>query len=362
MVLSSVGGSLKELRGHASPTMKIPSPDSSTTAASDSDSSCTESTEELHRCSHKPVGAGSSAELEAYKEMLDKNRDLRRKLVLHRGWHRLCANTALRPLENTRQAYIDSATLGAAFAECDVWSTRDGVIVLSHDASFQSMAASSCDPELATTPIGQLLWSEIQDLPLSDSSTPVLLETVLADLEGTGTKLVIELKSSGPAVPLGDFIATCGGHIDAIAWVMSFSFAAIETFTRSCPSSTVRTAWLLENPISPRREAAILEGEILFDYPSERLSGFLVRTGMTERFRRQGCGIYLQYRPGLLPMHMATLKADIRAEVPDGTDFVGLWTDAAVDAGFDNVASACEWMDSLDAINSDLPSTFWHSQ
>ena len=59
---------------------------------------------------------------------------IRDKINMHRGWH---SDDGRRPLENTRAAYQKAAATGAGYAECDVWYTMDGVIVLSHDFNFK---------------------------------------------------------------------------------------------------------------------------------------------------------------------------------------------------------------------------------
>jgi len=69
------------------------------------------------------------------KEVLneDKYTNLRKRLVTHRGWHRLTLEDDTRPLENTREAYKKSIDLKVGFAECDVFLTKDEKIILSHD-------------------------------------------------------------------------------------------------------------------------------------------------------------------------------------------------------------------------------------
>ena len=47
-------------------------------------------------------------------------------------------------------------------AECDVWSTKDGVIVLSHDRDLKLMAADQ-NSHVATTPIREQTWDEIKE-------------------------------------------------------------------------------------------------------------------------------------------------------------------------------------------------------
>jgi glycerophosphoryl diester phosphodiesterase len=299
-----------------------------------------------------------SGELESFRKKLKVVPELKSKLVLHRGWHSLTPGDVSRPLENTRQAYIDAARLGAAFAECDVWNTQDGRMVLCHDATLEGMLPGGHDTRLATTPLAELQWAEIENVILSDGSSPVLLETVLADLHGTGTRLVIELKSPGPATALASFLARSGWARSAVAWIMSFSFDALERFVASC-EDVPRTLWLLDNPSVPYADSDKHNGETTFNLLEESFPQFLVRIGMTERFEMIGCGLYLQYRRGLVPSHIDTLRADIACEMPGCDKFIGLWTDASLDPDFDKATTIRDWLHAADALNTDLPRTFW---
>ena len=106
--------------------------------------------------------------IDSFREGLgdNVNAELVPKLVLHRGWHQL-TSAQDRPLENTRQAYLDSIKLNAAYGECDVWDTKDGQMVLCHDSNFKSMA-SDPSASLASSPIKDLTWGELAGIPLLD--------------------------------------------------------------------------------------------------------------------------------------------------------------------------------------------------
>lgn len=294
--------------------------------------------------------------------------ELRSKLVAHRGWHKPVAEGAKRPLENTRHAYTSCVELGVAFAECDVWATQDGEMVLCHDATFASMAANPAD-ERASSPISGLRWDEVQDFELKDGSTPVLLSTVLEDVAHSDTKLVVELKSSDPAEPLADFLAGRPELLASVGFVLSFSLAALEAF--SAALSTVADAarptvvWLLDNPSTPYGED-VNEGETTFDYTSESFAAFLKRTDLSERVRRLQCGLYLQYNPGLVPEHIHTVRSELAAacgepgETNAGDRFLGVWSDKSLDPAFDRATGLSALLPFVDAVNTDLPDDFWN--
>lgn len=281
---------------------------------------------------------------------------------MHRGWHRLDNSDTSRPLENTRKAYIDSSTLGAGYAECDVWSTKDGEMMLSHDKNLVAMAQNEDDP-LATALISDLTWKQIEAFPLKDGSTPVRLDTVLEDLSGTGTRLVIELKSSSPAKPLATFLAARRDLVPAVGFVMSFSLASVEQFVASNPPKEVRVLWLVDNPSIPYDEEVKNEGEQTFDYTAETLTAFLSRLKLTKRMQQLQCGLYMQYNPGLTPSHLENIRMELQNLYGTGAPkpFIGIWSDVGLDPDMDSAAGFSKWLPVVDALNTDMPDSFWSS-
>jgi hypothetical protein len=289
---------------------------------------------------------------------------LRSKLVLHRGWHRIDDSYNQRPFENTRQAYIDSARAGLLFAECDVWVTNDDILLLNHDSSFAKNAASIDDPR-ATRPILEQNWNELSTLQLSDGSTPVSLDAVLRDLASTECRLVVELKTSSAAVPLGTYLAKSPRLAKCVAWIMSFSLLTLEC----CMDAGARqvgchSVWLLGNPRIPYQEEDLDEGEMSFDCGLESFSSFLIRVEKMQQFQRVSCGVYLQYNPNTTPAHFLKAKvemSELRSDCQNAAiaPMLGIWNDAGLDAQFDCVEHAILWAGVVDAINTDMPRTFW---
>jgi glycerophosphoryl diester phosphodiesterase len=296
---------------------------------------------------------------------------LRQKLVLHRGWHSLGGDVR-RPLENTRQAYLDASKLGVAFAECDVWSTKDSELVLCHDPSFERVAQ---DPEceVARAHISELTWKELRSLPLQDGSTPVRLTTVLSDLIATQTRLVIEMSSSGPAAPLAELLNRRRDLLPAVAWVMSFSIRSLKLFSDHGAPEEVRKGWLLDNPRIPYEATSLKEGETTFDYTRETLQTFLGRTGLTEVVQRMKCFLYLQYHPSLTTPQLSEIREELRnvlgetstADVACAEGLrkcaLGLWSDIDLDPNMDTEIVFDDLIDAVDFINSDMPDTFWNA-
>jgi len=304
---------------------------------------------------------GDTSNLAFHGKRLKSNSVLQNKLVLHRGWHCLENTYVNRPLENTRQAYVDSVKAGARFAECDVWVTKDGILVLNHNSSFAAVAAEP-DDRLATLPISSLDWDELCGLELQDGSTPVKLDTVLEDLLGTELRLVIELKTSSAASRLGAHLASCPDLVCGVAWVMSFSLATLELFVEDGGRQAgCHSVWLLGNPREAYEQEELDEGEIAWNYASESLTAFLDRVGAKKCFQHLQCGLYLQYHPCAMPAHIQRARAEMNLLVPDAAQqpFIGLWSDARLDASFDRVEAVTPWLDVFDVINTDLPREFW---
>jgi glycerophosphoryl diester phosphodiesterase len=304
-------------------------------------------------------------DLEACRDLLAMEgvRELRKKLVAHRGWHAFDAETSGRPLENTRQAYLDAASLGVPYSECDVWITRDNYVVLCHDWNFQSMAEDENDP-LATTAIVDLSWGELSKLRVKGGVSPVLLSTVLEDLKGTGMLLAIELKSSGPAAHLADLLSTRSDLKESVACVLSFSLLAIERFQESMQTRDVRIAWVVDNPSTPYRDEDKNEGETTFDYANETLAMCLARLEMTDRIRELQCGLFVQYNPCLTKSHILAWRAELASirldcAAAESEVFIGIWNDVSLDPGFDRAVTFLSWLSAVSTFHTDMPPAFW---
>lgn len=137
-----------------------------------------------------------------------------------------------RPIENTRQAYVEAAKLGVGFVECDVHLTLDGKVVLSHDYTISGSKTMS---GRETPQIKDMLWEDLEKVQLKCGSYPVLLNTVLADLvkaraQGAKSKLALEIKTERASKAIAELFTSQPELYGALGFVMSFSFPALETF------------------------------------------------------------------------------------------------------------------------------------
>jgi len=297
---------------------------------------------------------------EQLKDELQRRPELQRRLVLHRGWHRLeQESTQGRPLENTRKAFQDATFMGTAYAECDVWVTQDGEMVLSHDFCLRAMAKYP-EADMAKKPICDMPWDVVMQVPLADDSTPVLLETVLHDLLPTSTRLVIEMKTSLCAQPLGDFLTRSCELVEAVGFLLSFSLETLEIVHAAMSNTAIclPLVWLVDNPRVPYDPEDYCEGETTFDPCAESLSTFLDRNGLSERVRKLGCGLSVQYNPSLTVASLQALRQQMTNLCSEGS-LLHLWSDRDLDPEADCVMHLTELLPVLDCANSDLPDGFF---
>jgi len=310
--------------------------------------------------------------MESVRQVLlsDGAENLRQKLVSHRGWHRLRDDDDQRPLENTRQAYLDARDLGVPFSECDVWNTKDNQIVLSHDAILGRVAQFE-ESSLATTPLSELQWDDLRTCKLKDGSHPVLLSTVLQDLCSTGAKLLIEMKCSDVGKPLGEFIASNLHLVSSIACVISFSIRALEEFHDAYSSyiadkgqtddAQISLLWLVDNPSTPYDY--LNEGELTFDYTQESITDFVSKNDVCERVKYLRCGLHMQYNPALKPSHLRAVRKSLATIHGEHRPvMLGLWSDAELDPDFDSPSSLLEVANEVEFLNTDFASPAWGSE
>ena len=170
------------------------------------------------------------------ESMIEYGEPLSSALVAHRGFH--YANDDMkRPLENTIAAYEKAWSSNVVYAECDVTTTKDGEVVLAHDANLKRLALHPAS-SVALKPIRQLDYNkDLLNFPLKDGSkVPKLVEVLQAARRvNINSKLVIEIKEDNlecarkvallAATDLGEFIAI----------VMGFSVNAVAEFAKINP-------------------------------------------------------------------------------------------------------------------------------
>jgi len=286
------------------------------------------------------------------------------KIVMHRGWHRLSNEDKSRPMENTREAYIQAAELGAAYAECDVWVTRDGKMVLCHNSTFESMVSAAFAVTHAKdvcTPIEELDWTTIMDFQLLDESKPVLLSTVLSDLKSTNTRLAVELKCSRLALPLAKYLLQNPELVSTVGFVMGFAADSVIIFRGVVNNHPVlgkiKVLYLVDNPSEGYNVEDLDEGETTFNFLESNVTSFLQAQAFTPFLLSVGFhGLYIQYRPGLTPSHVLSIRQELATMLGASSCddvFVGIWSDKGLDPDFDTPESLKRWAAVCDGLNTD---------
>ena len=113
------------------------------------------------------------------------------EIIAHRGTPREC-------LENTTASFDRALAQGADGIELDVHATRDGVVVVHHDAVVRSGPADAAAE--GTLAIAERAWADLQDVALKDGSRIPTLDAVLTRV-GARATVYIEVKAAGGGLP-----------------------------------------------------------------------------------------------------------------------------------------------------------------
>lgn len=133
---------------------------------------------------------------------------------------------ALNHTENTLDAFRTAIDAGAQWVETDVNTTRDGVVLIMHDATLNRVANHS-------GAIAQMTYTQVQEIPLNGGESVPTLEEALAAFPELNFN--IDLKDAGSAEHIGEVLRRSG------AWervrLASFSenrlLAARDSLTRA---------------------------------------------------------------------------------------------------------------------------------
>lgn len=117
--------------------------------------------------------------------------------IAHRGG-------SLEAEENTGAAFAHAVGLGYTHIETDVRATKDGVVVVHHDPTFQRMFG---DPRA----VADLTWSQVARLRTAGGAVVPRLEDVLRDFPDTFFN--IESKDDAGVAPLADLLRP---HLDRV--------------------------------------------------------------------------------------------------------------------------------------------------
>lgn len=174
--------------------------------------------------------------------------------VAHRGASYLAP-------ENTLTAYRIAISAGAQGAECDVYTSSDGVVVLSHDKSTKR-ALGGGDRDITT-----MTFEEIRELDagawkgkqFKNEKVPTLDE-YLELLEGTTCHPVIEIKMEGIETPVLDAVRK--RNMLDVSTIIAFSQTVVKEIRRQEPSISV--AYLYSERLQGNAEEnAVRLGKIL---------------------------------------------------------------------------------------------------
>jgi glycerophosphoryl diester phosphodiesterase len=130
--------------------------------------------------------------------------------IAHRGG-------ALGAPENTLAAFAAAVSHGFSVLETDVHATSDGVLVVSHDASFARVAG---DPR----PIASLTAAEVAQVRVGGEPVPTLAE-LLASFPAA--RFSIDLKADAAVAPMLRFVHADPGVLDRLV-IGSFRSARVE--------------------------------------------------------------------------------------------------------------------------------------
>jgi glycerophosphoryl diester phosphodiesterase len=113
----------------------------------------------------------------------------RPRAFAHRGWH----VGELAGLENTLAAFLRARDEGYAYVETDVHATRDGVLVVHHDATLRRVAGH---PGVLRT----MDWADVAPVRVRGREKLPRLEEALEALPGM--RFNVDLKSPGTLRPM----------------------------------------------------------------------------------------------------------------------------------------------------------------
>jgi glycerophosphoryl diester phosphodiesterase len=165
--------------------------------------------------------------------------------IAHRG------ASALYP-ENTLRAFIAAADLGAEMCEFDVRMTRDGEVVVIHDATVdRTTDGRGRVASMSAAALGRLDAGVRFDAEFRGERIPTLAEVAEA-LGGRGCAMDVELKARGLEARVCEILRGCATAASAI--VSSFDWVQLKIVARHDPG--LRLALLGEKTAPAMLEAA----------------------------------------------------------------------------------------------------------
>lgn len=141
------------------------------------------------------------------------------KLIAHRG-----GNIGK---ENTVEAMLTAASMGADYVECDIRKTKDGVLVIYHDPDLSRLAGVPATVDGVTA-------AEMSEM-LEKNGRSLLTFDDLCQKYTASTPILLHIKLTDPDAPFVDRIASSG--LPITAGVMSYSM--LELFAAKLPRENI---------------------------------------------------------------------------------------------------------------------------
>ena len=122
--------------------------------------------------------------------------------------------------QNSMAALKEALALDIFGSECDIWKTKDGVLVVNHDETYHGLNIS-----LST-------YKQLAQFPLANGETLPTLDDFLIELGNspTSTKLVIELKSNVTVDAVLDAVNQ-RGLIEKVIFI-TYSYSKCKSFAK----------------------------------------------------------------------------------------------------------------------------------
>ena len=188
------------------------------------------------------------------------------KIIAHRGASRECP-------ENTLSAFERAIEIGADAIETDVQRTKDGLLVLYHDAEVKIKGSMR--------KVEQLNCAELQQVH-AEKGGPVPVLEELFDLAGGGIALCLELKAPGLVPEILALILKYG--YESQMHLTSFLYPEILQVRKLCPEipvSVTFSEW-------PGASAAALVKDGILEVSLARAALTLEKTA---QLKKEGLGV-----------------------------------------------------------------------
>lgn len=206
-------------------------------------------------------------------------------IISHRGG-------ALLWPENSRIACEQTVALGCGQLQVDVHLSRDGEVVVIHDATLDRTTDGA-------GPVAARSWDELRRLRLKDTpeQSILLLREVIGILAPSAVTLRLEIKQDASGHPYDRFAE----HVDAVlrgkdfidrTIVTGFHPDALQNFAAASPGR--RLAWLVDGATLGRIGVpSVIEQATRFGFPTVGLRWSLVDQAAIEAIRASGLALCL---------------------------------------------------------------------